>query len=288
MKVLVTGGTGFIGANLVRKLLERGDEIASLAPIRSDGLGSITQIEGSILDSEVINDAVAGKDLVFHLAANSFVGKADEDLLADFEVNVRGTYAIASACQKHGAKMVFSSTSMVYGNGGPFAENSACSPLSTYAFHKLLAEQCCNQLAKGGLEVAIARLSNTYGPGQKNRVISDLFEKLSSNDVLEIRGNSADTRDFLFIDDAIGALLLLAKKGTGTYNAGNSSGIGIRELAKKIMQAVGKTVPTKESYDPQTATSYVIDNAKISALGWKPKTGLAEGLEIIAKGNRLP
>src|SRR3989338_4940900 len=113
--------------------MERGDEIASLAPARSDGLGSITQVEGSILDPETLDKAVEGKDCVFHLAANSFVGKAEADALSDFDVNVKGTYAVASACKRHGAKMVFTSTAMVYGRPGKFQEDAKCEPKNTYS-----------------------------------------------------------------------------------------------------------------------------------------------------------
>lgn len=267
MRALVTGGAGFIGHHLVRALVERGDEVVVLDDL-SSGLGSrldpvrdrITFVEGSILEPAALERAIAGVEVVFHEAALASVARSITDPRLTNEVNVTGTIEVMRAAARHGVRrVVFAGSSAVYGTPRrlPCAEEDRPSPTSPYGVSKLAGEHYVHALgALHGVETVVLRYFNVYGPGQDPAseyaaVIPRFITAVTGGLRPTINGTGAISRDFVYVDDVVGANILAAAPSSPsdlTCNVATGSSTTLVELLEAVCHAAGRDV--EPTYGP--------------------------------------
>ncbi|MFQ5456384.1 MAG: NAD-dependent epimerase/dehydratase family protein [Nitrospirota bacterium] len=256
-KVLVTGGGGFIGNHLSERLLQLGAEVTIYDCHFPDGIKEdIEIIHGDIRDYQKIEEAVKGKEIVFHLAGLLGVENIIDKPVEVLDINLGGTINILKASIKNSVeRFIFSSSSEVYGEPLklPISEKDATSPVSTYGVSKLSAEQYClayNQ--KYDLPVTIIRYFNVYGPRQKEKfVISIFISRIAKNLPPIIYGNGEQIRSYTNIDDAINGTLLAAtsEKGVGeVFNIGNDQPVAIKNLAYYVSDLFDKQITPEFRY----------------------------------------
>lgn len=219
-RIAVTGGAGFVGTNLVRRLCQMGYEVVVLDDL-STGLRS--NLEGlncdlrniSIVEEKETLGALKGVDYIFHLAARGSVPRSIRNPNATFEVNTRGTLNILSAAREIGASLAFSSSSSVYGSNPELPKNEKMwmAPLTPYAASKLAGEALVQSYgASFGLPVITYRFFNIFGPWQRPdhdyaAVIPKWIWKASKNEQIEVFGDGEQTRDFTFVDSVVSILI---------------------------------------------------------------------------------
>jgi UDP-glucose 4-epimerase len=254
LKVVVTGGAGFIGSHLVEKLLELGSEVTVLDNyLNGNKLEHIDHRNGlSINNADItrydkISDFFTGKDLVFHLAAVVGVEETQSFPLDVLDVEIQGTINILKLAVKNNIKrVIFASSSEVYGDSAkPMKEDVDLHPKSTYAVSKLVAEEYCKAFYKKyNLEYTALRYFNSYGPRQDKRfVISRFIAQSFKHEPILIYGSGKQTRDFTYIDDSINMTLIAGlKKATKceALNVGTGVKVTIRKLANLTTKLTGQ------------------------------------------------
>lgn len=283
MSIVVTGGAGFIGHHLVKRLcasqsafgiegepivvvdnLRRGSR-ARLAPLIATG--KVRFIVGDIRDAAMLEAALHGAEYVFHLAAQSNVMGAETDPDYAFTTNVMGTYRVLQAAIQAGARrFIFSSSREVYGQPErfPVPESAPIAPKNAYGASKAAGEMACRAAAtRGGLEVVALRLANVYGPGDTGRVIPLWLEQAACGDDLLIYGGN-QVLDLLWVGDAVSALMRAALlpriifSASGMFptrrmepgfftalNVGTGQGTSIHLLAERVREEVGNPVSVR-------------------------------------------
>lgn len=220
MRVLVTGGAGFVGSNLVRQLLPMSEEIVVLDDF-STGLRTniqnlpISVHEGSICDEQVVRKAIRNCSHVVHLAARGSVPRSLINPRATHEVNTKGTLNVLEACRGEGSYLVFSSSSSVFGSNTviPKSENVVTAPLTPYAASKLAAEAYVQAYAHSfGLQALVLRFFNVYGPWQRPdhdyaAVIPRWIWNAENGLDVQVNGEESITRDFTYVDDVVNVIL---------------------------------------------------------------------------------
>ncbi|MEM3711535.1 MAG: NAD-dependent epimerase/dehydratase family protein [Thermoprotei archaeon] len=298
MNILVAGGAGFIGSNLVDTLLERGYTVKVLDDFSSGkpenlaghtGAKNFELIRGSILDTEKIVEAINGIDAVVNLAAKGNLAKSVEDPLSYHGVNTTGTLNLLHACVKHGVKkFVFTSSGSVYKSGitGPISEDAPYGPESPYAATKVCAEVYAKTFRKVyGLNTVILRLFNVYGPRRENSsypgAVTNFMLKVLKGEEVEVFGDGSDIRDYVHVGDVVKAIILsLEKDVSGEYNVGT----GIGTSTNNLVDLIGKVVGVKPSIVYRAkrqgdTPSRVADLTKSSVeLGYHPEHDLYMGL----------
>ncbi len=305
-KVLITGAGGFLGAHLTKALLASDAEVTTLS--RSNLSRSFLAIEqlidkithqeyGSVENLELLNDIIRRHniEIVYHLAALPLVELGQGNPIATFEVNIRGTWNVLEAVRINKVeKIVAVSTAHVYGDNPslPYKEEYYPQPSRPYETSKAAADLLAQSYADTyGLGVEIPRFVNIYGPGDLNftRIVPKIIKTVLSGGSPKLWDNGA-VRDFLFVDDAVSALLVLVEKNLDNsnrnriFNFGSGKPVAISELVENIVRIakvpdVSITVePTPEDRKKEILRQYVsIDKAK-AELGWLPQTKLIEGL----------
>jgi NAD dependent epimerase/dehydratase len=296
-RVLITGAEGFIGSTLARLLQAEGAEVRAFAHYKPYGdKGNLTGLDvgvlaGDIRDAGRVADAVAGCEVVFHLAALVGIPYSYEAPESYIATNVVGTHNVAAACQRHGARLVHTSTSEVYGTARavPIAENHPLQPQSPYSASKIGADMIALSYWHAyELPVSVVRPFNTYGPRQSARaIIPTILEQLHAG-VREIKlGSTTPTRDFTYVEDtARGFLAIAASANTvgEVVNLGSGKEISVGELAGLLIDIVGadaKVIADDSRRRPTRSEvgRLLAANAKAKALtGWEPQVGLREGL----------
>lgn len=274
MKVLVTGGSGFIGTHLVNKLVEEGHEVVVLDANQPKN-PKAKFMAGDIRSDEDVRIAVSGCKAVFHLAAIAQARNIDEDLM--YKVNYLGSKTIFDAAEKQGAKIIFTSTAAVYGNETPpLKESMPCVPISYYGTTKLKAEQLLK-----GTDAFITRLFNVYGPLNESGVINVFCRKMMNYEQVPLIGTGRQTRDFVYVDDVVDALLL-GMEHTGIYNVGTGKETSVLNIIETIekMTRYKPNIKRLET-NPFDPSQSVADITKISRLGWKPKISLEQGIRLV-------
>lgn len=298
-KVLVTGGAGFIGYHLTKKLSTLTSDLTIYDNLSSGTMANIKDVpkakfvKGDILDLKTLC-SLPKQDLIYHLAAQVVVGYSMENPLADFETNAKGTLYVLEKARKDDSKVMFASSAAVYGNPTvfPTPESYGFHPFSCYGLSKVVGEQYCQMYRdQYGLDIVITRFANVYGL-RCHGVIHDFLEKLVKNpDRLEILGTGKQCRDFVHISDVVAALILLGQKdgvNGEVYNLGLGKTTSILELANLILKILNLQKRTKVT---TTGVSWQGDVTKIwfdiskakKELGWVPKVSLEESIkEVIA------
>lgn len=265
MRILVTGGAGFIGSHLVDRLVfdQTGEVFVfdNFSRGRMDHLAHICHrisvVRGDIRDRILLRKAMSGVDLVYHLAAQSNVLGAVRGLDDSFETNVAGTYEVLKAAAAAGVKrVIFSSSREVYGEpvSLPVPENAPISPKNAYGVSKAAGEMYCRLFGSAGLEVIVLRLANVYGPRDRDRVIPLFTEKALVGEPLTVFGNGK-ILDFLWIENLVDVLRRASRCPcpNGPVNVGSGKGTRLVDLAKRICVLTGRgsTVQVAENRQPE-------------------------------------
>jgi len=260
MKILITGGMGFIGLHLVDYLLKKGNKIIVLDNFSNSNKNLIKKIqnknlriiEGDVRKIDDIVNSMENQEVVIHLAAKISVNESIENPNETFDVNVNGTKNVLKACKKNNIKkLIVASSAAVYGENtsqSKLKEISKTNPISPYGESKLLMENEINkfQIKNSNLKCIILRFFNIFGKGQSSEyagVITKFIEKISTNESIEIFGDGLQERDFISVDDVIESILNAIKNGTGgTYNIGSGKTTTINDLAKVIISISKKNI----------------------------------------------
>jgi UDP-glucose 4-epimerase len=298
MKCVVTGGCGFIGSHLVDGLIARGDDVSVVDDLATGDVTDLnsaaTFVRGSVLDAEVLDEAIVGADCVFHLAALPRVPRSIEDPVGTHLVNVDGTLNVLDAARRAGVKrVVYSSSSSTYGEQAThlMSEDMAPNPLSPYALQKLIGEQYAAMFASlYGTTVVSLRYFNVYGPRQPFEgayalVIGKFLSLRRSGRPLTIYGDGEQTRAYSHVDDVVKANLLAAEtelpSGQDTVlNIGTSEETSVNEIARMVGGEVCYVTPNPRGDMEEQRKAADYSRAK-SVLGWEPTISLGEGLEAL-------
>lgn len=305
MEYLVTGGGGFIGSNICRKLVSQGREVRiidNFSTGRRSNLedldGKVDLIEGDIRDTGILREAMRGVRYVLHLGALPSVPRSVEDPVTSNEVNVTGTLNVLVAARDAGVeRFVFSSSSSVYGNTEvlPKREDMAPRPMSPYAVQKLCAEKYTVIFHKlYGLKTFALRYFNVFGPYQNPEsqyaaVVPKFVTACRSGKSPIIHGDGGQTRDFTFVDDVAAANLACCscpESGAGAaYNIARGERISVIQLYDKIAQQTGFSGRPQhvESRAGDVRDSLADISAAVSCLGWRPSVSFEEGLSRTVK-----
>ena len=257
MKVLVTGGAGFIGKYLVKSLLKKGDSVTIFDNFSNSTKNSINFlikmgakiIEGDITKIQDLQNSIKDHDIVIHLAAKISVLESINNPLETFRINVDGTNNVLTACKNnHVKKLIISSSAAVYGEGDPnvqLTEESELNPISPYGQSKVKMELAIKEFeSEHNINCIMLRFFNIYGVGQTSEyagVITKFLERIAHSKSLEIFGDGLQTRDFVVIDDIIFSINDAILNGkSGTYNIGNGKATTIKHLAELMISISGK------------------------------------------------
>ena len=292
-RVLVTGGAGFIGSNLVRLLLSQGYRVtvydnhrASAPPEYLEGL-DIDVVNGDITDRAGLEAAVPGHDAIVHLAAQSGVPTSIEDPETDCHLNVIGTLRTLDAAREAGVKhFVFASSNAPLGRQSPpSSEDKAPLPVSPYGASKLAGEAYCLAYnGSWGLQTIALRFANVYGPfsAHKASVVARFIRNIKRDGRLELFGGGEQTRDFVYVRDLCHAIGLALRSDVGgeVFQIGTGIETSIRRLATLLSDISGTEISTASAPplrgDVKRSRSSI---EKIgSVLGWEPEIILEEGL----------
>lgn len=304
MKVLITGGAGFIGSHLAAALQGRAT-VRVLDNLRSGHRRNLAGLpvewmEGSILDRAAVARAVAGVDYVFHLAALVSVPESVARPHDCIEINVTGLLHVLEASAAAGVrKLCFSSSAAVYGNNPvvPKREDMVPEPRSPYAVTKLDGEYYCHQYTESGrLETAALRFFNVFGPrqdpaGAYAAAIPLFMERALAGRPLLIFGDGGQTRDFVYVEDVVGALLFAATTPglTGVYNVGYGGQITVLEVAQRILALAGSASPIQYLAERLGDVRHSrADVAKLQQAGFRPRGTLEQGLAATLASLRSP
>jgi UDP-glucose 4-epimerase len=296
MKTLVTGGAGFIGSNLVRLLLDEGHEVTVLDSLasgyRSNLVGLPIQglVIGDIRDASLVDRAMAGCEVVFHLAASVGNSRSIDHPFIDASMNLIGTLNVLEGMRRHGLrKVVFSSSAGIFGELKtlPIREDHPVEPDSPYGATKLGAEKLCLAYSKlHGIEAVCLRYFNVYGVRQRfdayGNVIPIFAQRLVHGQPITIYGDGEQTRDFINVQDVARANLAAGvNRGvSGAFNLGSGSAITINRLAELIQKVSGLSTRVVHA-DPRKGDvrhSLADISSMKSALGWQPQVPFESGL----------
>ncbi len=301
MEYLVTGGAGFIGSNIVRKLLADGKSVRVLDNLATgrieninDLLKDIDFIQGDVRNEDDVRKSVLGVENVLHLAALPSVLRSVEDPITSDSVNVSGTVRMLMASRDAGvARFVVSSSSSVYGDTPtlPKREDMEATPLSPYAVQKLTCEYYCGIFYRlYGLKTFSLRYFNVYGPrqnpGSQYAAVVPLFiDAILNGKRPVIYGDGEQTRDFTFVDDVVAANICCCGAEDsavgGVYNISCGQGHSVLDLARLIAKMAGRDVePEHQKARPGDVRDSQGDSSKaLKFLKWRSRISLEEGLK---------
>lgn len=296
MRCLVVGGNGFIGGHLVWRLVEAGHEVkvydrstARFRPAPEEA----EYVEGELGNYGLLREAVEGVEVAYHLVSTTLPKTSNDDPVYDVRSNLVDTLQLLEACVDAGVrKVVFASSGgTVYGppRNIPITEDHPTDPISSYGITKLAVEKYLGLFHHlHGLDYAALRISNPYGPYQnpegQQGAISVFLSRIRTNRPITIWGDGSVVRDYLYVSDLVDALELSATTETSdkVMNIGSGVGASLNELIEVMSEVVGEK-PTVE-YLPARRLDVpvsVLDVGRASReLGWKPETGLPEGLGL--------
>jgi len=300
VRVLVTGGAGFIGSHLVDALLARGAEVRVLDNLSTGSRSNLARVQaridfrlGDIRDPEACREAADGVSYVFHQAALGSVPRSLEDPGTTIDVNVGGTARVLAAARDAGARrVVFASSSSVYGDSErlPKREGEEGRPLSPYALSKQMDEELAGTFQRSfGMEIVGLRYFNVYGPRQNPEgayaaVIPRFFKAYLRGEAPTIFGDGRQSRDFTFVEDAVTANLLAAGADAGccgrAYNVAGGRGTDLLELARLIGESVGAPRAPRHAAARSGDVRHSLADLSLSraSLGYSPEFDLPEGL----------
>jgi UDP-glucose 4-epimerase len=285
-RAVVTGASGFIGSALTRYLGAEGWDVVTV-----DRRTSVDGQPPTRLADVAQEGALAGlldvRTTIFHMAASADVAASVANPRHDFDNTFRGVFEVLEAARQAGSRVVFPSTASIFdaSNALPLSERAFPRPTSPYAAGKLGGEAYCHAYHRSyGVDVRIARLFSVYGVGMFRFAIHDIVRKIQQDhDDLVILGDGTQVRDYLFIDDAVRGLAMVATEGASgeEYNVASGEPVRLLDLARLIAELMGypdiRIRPTGRSFAGDTARWYA-DISKVRALGFEPRVDLRDGL----------
>jgi UDP-glucose 4-epimerase len=296
----VTGGAGFVGGAVVRRLVDQGARVTVLDDLFTGRLEtlptSVQFVEGSVTDMPLVRDLVADASVVFHMAARNIIAST-KNPRDDFETNIGGTLnVLLAARESRPDRVVYTGSTSVYGNPRSIPINEDDPPvlLSPYAASKLGGENYCSAFYESyGLSVAVVRYSNVFGPGQRPDnpycgVVSKFFAAVMAGEPILVHGDGEQTRDFTYVDDAVEATLLAAihPRAEGeVFNVGTGIETSVNALAAGIGAALARDVDVRhiDRRDIDNIRRRVVNIEKARRmLRWAPQVTLQSGLQRTA------
>ena len=312
-KYLITGGCGFLGCALIKELLSQGDSVRVIDNLSTGSRGDLASVSNfdelsvnNIIDApnglelvvgDILDDGLAmiiskGCDVIVHFAANSGVGPSVEDPRSDCMTNVLGTFNYLEAARINGVpRFVFASSGAPAGEvEPPIHEELPPHPVSPYGASKLAGEGYCSAYYRTfGVDTVMLRFGNVYGPGSlhKNSVVAKFIRQAIVGETLEIYGNGNQTRDFIYIDDLINAVLLAVITpdiGGETFQIATSKETTVGEMTEALMDILKSfgvysiKLENTENRLGDVERNYSDTTKARTRLGWKPTVSLTEGL----------
>jgi UDP-glucose 4-epimerase len=311
--ILVTGGCGFIGTPLVKKLVALGNNVRVIDLVKpKQPVAKATYVLADVLDPITLAENLADTELVFHLAAKPSIDFCEFQPLESYRNNFLATVAVLEGLLSHVrstnqvGRIVFASSAAVYGNAGrpnqPLREQEAMTPLSHYGLQKHACEKTIRAFTdrEPRLESTILRFFNVYGPGcdttsPYSAVIPNFLNKIANTRPIQIHGDGSHTRDFVHIDDVVRALICAGECASGdaqatVYNIGTGLACSIKELANTLLTITGKKVQL-ENVAPRVGdvphSVANVSNAELR-LHWKPSIALETGLTTMLEPAVVP
>jgi nucleoside-diphosphate-sugar epimerase len=302
-RVLVTGGAGFIGSNLVQALLERGDSVRVLDNFSTGNRANLADLDVEIVEGELrsyerVHNAVRGVEVVYHLGALGSVPRSVQDPLTSSAVNVEGTLNVLLAARdEHVRRVVYSSSSSVYGPRRelPVTEDLPPDPISPYGVAKLAAERYCVSFSRvyESFESVVVRYFNVFGPRQSPlsqyaAMVPLFITAIADGDPVTIYGDGKQSRDFTYIANVVDGTIRAAEAGAANgriFNLAASSPTSVNDVADMIGRILGK--PVERQFAPPRAGDIRDSWADVSAaretFGYETTVGLEEGLRLTAE-----
>jgi len=305
-QVFVTGATGFVGAHIVKGLVQSGAQVVCL---QRDGINTnaldlfdlrrfVTIVSGKVEDFELMLRILSEYriETVFHLAAQALVGATKHSALSTFDSNIRGTYTLLEACRQNPAvkSIVVASSDKAYGTSPrlPYAEEDPLSGLFPYDASKACTDIVARSYAHSyDLPVAVTRCANIYGPGDMNlsRIIPGTILSALRDEAPVVRSDGTPYRDFIFVDDVVRAYLLLAEQIDNVrgeaFNFGSGSPVQIFDLVNRIIRLAGKEdsitplIMLQKKIAGESDKQYLSSEKAETRLGWNAEVSLEDGLE---------
>jgi UDP-glucose 4-epimerase len=302
-KALVTGGAGFIGSNLVRALVERGDDVRVLDNFSTGNRANLAGVDVDVVEGELrsyerVHNAVRGIEVVYHLGALGSVPRSVQDPLTSNAVNVEGTLNVLLAARDSGVRrVVFASSSSVYGGRAalPVTEETPPDPISPYGVAKLAAERYCIAFSRvyDGLETVVLRYFNVFGPRQSPyseyaAMVPRFLIAVMRGEAITIDGDGEQSRGFTYVANAVDATLRaadVAEANGRVFNISAGTPATVNEVADAIGRILGK--PVERRHGPARVGDIRASWANVTAaretLGWEPTVGLEDGLRLTAE-----
>lgn len=294
MKVLVTGGAGFIGSHLCKRLVKEGHQVVAVDNLSNGSLENLKGLEENLqfafyqfdVNNTIKLRAVFDKhpfDMVFHLAANADVNKGEESAVIDIENTLQTTLSVLEMMRIYEIKKFFlASSSTVYGNAEERLQEhrSIMRPISHYGAAKLASEAFVSSYSSlHDFQVWIARFCNAVGPNMAHGVIPDLIRRLKRHpETLEVYGDGTQTKPYIWIDDLVEGVMTILEKTNEPYNTylvGVDSNVTVDQIAQIVMDEVGVHVPIhyggRYSGWKGDVRQYRYDVSQLRLMGWTPK-----------------
>ena len=306
MKILVTGGAGFIGSHIVDRLMKEGHEVIVYDNLSSGKIEFIEQhmkskgfqfVHADLLDFEKLNEVMSGVDLVYHVAANPDVRRGAQDTKVHLEQNVLATYNVLESMRLNDVKdIVFTSTSTVYGEAEkiPTPEDyGPLAPISLYGASKLASEAFIMAYAHTfEMRAVIYRFANIVGPRSTHGVIYDFIMKLLKNPrELEILGDGTQSKSYLHVEDCVDAIIFgyeNRKRGVEIFNIGSEDWINVRKIADIVVEEMGlenvryRFTGGKRGWKGDVP-KMLLSIEKIKDYGWRPEHNSEESVRLTAQ-----
>ena len=306
-KILITGGIGFIGSNLARKLVDLNNQVTvidSLIPEYGGNLRNLHDIQDKITfslsdvrDVGVINNLIKGHDYLFNLAGQTSHMDSMHDPITDLDINAKAQLSILEACRKYnpGIRIVFASTRQIYGKPKyfPVDEKHPLHPVDVNGINKIAGEQYHILYQKVyGIATAVLRLTNTYGPRMRIKDARQTFlgiwiRNLLQGKPIQVFGDGKQRRDFNYVEDVLDALLIAAtdKNAIGkVYNLGAPDPLSLEDTAKIMCQSIEDSdyqmIPFPEDRKAIDVGDFICDySAFRDQFGWEPKVSFEDGIQ---------
>jgi len=300
MKYVVTGGAGFIGSNIVKLLVKNGHDVSVIDNLHTGNISRLKDVEGKILfnkidirDFDKLNQNIHDVDGIFHQAALTVVPESFEKPDEYYDVNVNGTKNIFKIAKKLGVKVVFASSSSIYGNVNeiPIKENFEKNPINPYGKTKVEKEKLAQDFWRDGIDIIGLRYFNVYGKGQTGSyagVITQFMKKIDNSLPPIIHGKGDQVRDFVSVEDVAKANLKSMEASTTQdfLNIGTGKSVSILELAKLMIKISSKNLePIFDDELPGDVEKSQADTVhSMEKIGWSYEIELDDGLKKLMIG----